>query len=334
MLHRRSDGQLNNDLMASLEPRLAKVWLGCVRKASRAVSAQALRAAMVANDVPKALALVNVGQGTFSAFSAELVAGYTRTIQEVADHTSLTLPVTDGLHDADTRVFVFEAVDAAMSRDLANVQAAVTRLVLEPGLTADEKTILLIGRTAAIQVNAANREGGTMGLTGQQIDWVMNARKELMQKPPGKGYFTRKLRDRSFDKLVAEAILTEAALPRAVIMRIITAYAEKLLREQARVRALQEAAKLVNSVRLRILIKSLANEGKDIRLATKEWVTRGDKKVRHTHKGLQGQRVNILDYFVSPSGAKLMAPHDKSAPISETAGCRCWFRARYKGRFI
>lgn len=55
----------------------------------------------------------------------------------------------------------------------------------------------------------------------------------------------------------------------------------------------------------------------------KEWLSTFDDRTRDTHKALDGQIVDIDEYFESPSGAKLMQPGDSSAPLSETAACRC-----------
>ena len=56
----------------------------------------------------------------------------------------------------------------------------------------------------------------------------------------------------------------------------------------------------------------------------KRWVTRGDDKVRHSHQALDGQVVPIGKKFTIPnSGVQIAYPGDMTAPISETANCRC-----------
>lgn len=55
----------------------------------------------------------------------------------------------------------------------------------------------------------------------------------------------------------------------------------------------------------------------------KTWHTQLDLRVRNTHRGMQGQKVLIDEKFHSPSGATLMYPGDPTAPLSETASCRC-----------
>lgn len=55
----------------------------------------------------------------------------------------------------------------------------------------------------------------------------------------------------------------------------------------------------------------------------KTWHTRADFRVRPTHQGMNGQQVLIDSKFVSPSGATLMYPGDPTAPLEESANCRC-----------
>jgi SPP1 gp7 family putative phage head morphogenesis protein len=61
----------------------------------------------------------------------------------------------------------------------------------------------------------------------------------------------------------------------------------------------------------------------------KQWIAIEDKRTRdsHSHKGVDGQRVPLYE----PFGNGLMFPGDPTAPIEETANCRCtlgYFAAR------
>lgn len=66
----------------------------------------------------------------------------------------------------------------------------------------------------------------------------------------------------------------------------------------------------------------------------KEWIATDDDRVRDTHEELDGQRVVGLNTpFVSPSGARMLFPHDASlgAPPGELINCRCSVLRRVKG---
>ena len=57
-------------------------------------------------------------------------------------------------------------------------------------------------------------------------------------------------------------------------------------------------------------------------LGYKQWVTRRDEKVRHTHAEANGQRV-AADQPFNVGGAPLMHPGDRQGPMGETINCRC-----------
>jgi len=54
----------------------------------------------------------------------------------------------------------------------------------------------------------------------------------------------------------------------------------------------------------------------------KVWLSSQDEKVRHTHVGADGQARPIMDYFLV-GGSLMMHPGAQTAPLAETANCRC-----------
>ena len=337
MLTRPTQVDLHLRLLATIERPIGRAFAACIRELAARVDKTALIDALAAFDSERAIEALNISRAAFGRLYAELLQAHSITIQAVVDYQQLTLPVQDGLQDDATRQYVQGLIDDTIN-GLVEQAKEVVRQTMQYGVSERmapaQMAALLIGLPiAAFRVNAdQGRKGGLLGLAVFQLEWIKGARRELKQIPPSLDYFKRKLRDKTLDKFVRQAIKDDIYLSSRRIAQIIGAYAAKILVEQERRLALREAMKTVNDTRLRLLLKGL--EGKDISLATKEWVTRGDNKVRHTHKAMNRQRVNIADKFQSPSGAMLNAPHDPDAPSSETAGCRCWFRARYKGRFI
>lgn len=62
-----------------------------------------------------------------------------------------------------------------------------------------------------------------------------------------------------------------------------------------------------------------------------EWVSRHDDRVRPSHRDLDGSRVPFGGRFVVGDGtAYLRYPGDPEGPPSETMGCRCHLRYRFR----
>jgi hypothetical protein len=67
---------------------------------------------------------------------------------------------------------------------------------------------------------------------------------------------------------------------------------------------------------------------------TRTWRTMKDAKVRPSHKAAEGQKRDLGEPF-DIGGHALMHPGDPSAPLTETAGCRCRVvhRSKASGKF-
>ena len=55
----------------------------------------------------------------------------------------------------------------------------------------------------------------------------------------------------------------------------------------------------------------------------KEWFTAMDEKVRTSHQAMHGQRINVGESWVLPSGVTLRHPSDYDGPPAEVINCRC-----------
>ena len=210
----------------------------------------------------------------------------------------------------------------------ASVKEAVAQTV-EDGLVAGRNP-RRVALDIAGKVNRATgrREGGIIGLTGQQARYVTNAREELENLDSA--YFRRKLRDGRFDRTIAKAIREGKPLTKADIDRITARYSDSLLKHRAEVIARTEALTALNAGRQEGIMQ-MADGGDIPRTAIKrEWLSTPDSRTRDSHSSMNRQVVGIDEPFVSPSGARMVFPGDKSldAPTSETIQCRCSFRTR------
>lgn len=168
------------------------------------------------------------------------------------------------------------------------------------------------------------REGGVLGLTGQQGQFVANARAEL--EALDRNYLTRAARDRRFDKAVRKAIQTGKPLSKADIDKIISRYADGLLIRRADVVARTEAHNALNAGRYEAIRQTAENAGMDMSQAVVKWQATKDGRTRDSHRALGGKTARYGEAFTSPmTGAKMRFPGDRSlgAPASEVVHCRC-----------
>lgn len=182
-----------------------------------------------------------------------------------------------------------------------------------------------IARQVVGTVNRATgrREGGIVGLTGQQSSYVTNARDELERLDPA--YFQRKARDRRHDRKIRKSIETGTPLPRADIDRIIRRYVAGLQIRRGDVIARTETHRALNAGRYEAMRQTAENAGVPGSAITAKWQSVGDGRTRDTHRALNGKKAPFEAAFTSFSGAMMRFPGDRSlgAPASETIHCRC-----------
>ena len=215
--------------------------------------------------------------------------------------------------------------------EIVDDQRQAIRQTVETGL-ADGRNprnvaLDLVGR---LNRQTGRREGGIVGLTTQQAGYVTNARRQLEELDST--YFQRTLRDKRHDRTVAKAIREGKQLSRADIDRITGRYADRLLAHRGEVMARTESIASLHAGQYEAA-QQLVETGK-VRAdqITKVWDSSGDLRTRPTHAAMDGQAVGLNQPFVSPSGARLMHPHDVSlgAPADEIINCRCFMAIRVR----
>lgn len=168
------------------------------------------------------------------------------------------------------------------------------------------------------------REGGIVGLTGQQSGYVANARTELESLDAA--YFKRAARDRRYDATVRRAIREGKPLSKAVVDKIIGRYADGLLIRRGDMIARTEAHNALNAGRYEAMRQTAEAAGLAETAITVKWQATRDGRTRDSHRALGGKTAPYGTPFVSPAtGARMMFPGDRrfGAPASELVHCRC-----------
>lgn len=203
------------------------------------------------------------------------------------------------------------------------------RVALEAGMSAGRNpnsvALDVIGRVNRV---TKRREGGLIGLTGPQSDFVASARAELLSGDATmlRNYLGRGRRDKRFDGAVMKALKDGKALDTETVNRIVGRYSDKLLQLRGEMLARTEALTSIHAGKYEGFRQGLDKTNYPPEAVSRVWRSAGDAKVRHTHAALNGSEVVGLDTpFVSPSGAMLRYPGDTGlgAGADEVVGCRC-----------
>lgn len=200
------------------------------------------------------------------------------------------------------------------------------------GVTDDVKAMLRTALTDSLSRGqgakaAARGIRDMIGLTDSQAGWAINLRRKLVNDPKAllsefaaDGY---KLRDKRLDGIVSRAVKAQKPIAAADIEKIVTAYQNRAIRWRSLNIARTETLGAVQTGNFEAYQQAVESGKIAAQNVRKIWNTKIDGRERHTHHELNGESVGLNEHFVSVSGARLLHPHDPSAPISERAGCRC-----------
>lgn len=209
----------------------------------------------------------------------------------------------------DKREIIRQALEAAAERGTSPRNAALD----------------LVGRVSKA---TGRREGGLIGLTEQQAGWADKALQELLDGDAN--YFTRKARDRRFDRTVAKAILEGRGVPVEQARRIVSRYRDGLLRYRGETIARTELLGSLHHSQAEALAQMVRRENLRPDAVTEEWDAANDSATRQSHRAMDGQKRQAGQPFVTGAGYLMRYPGDSSlgAPVKEIANCRCHVRIR------
>lgn len=217
---------------------------------------------------------------------------------------------------------------ASMVTRIADDQREAIRAAFTGGLMLGDNprqtTINVIGR---ISRATGKREGGVIGLTSPQEQFVSNARAELSSGDEARmaDYLERGRRDKRFDAVVRQAIKDGKKLDAETVSRIVGRYADRLLQLRGDSIGLNETmTALARSRKDAIAIQIISGklDAQDVR---KVWKHTPQEHPRLSHVAMNGKSVRWDEMFVLPDGTQIDYPHAPDAPAKDTIFCKCHF---------
>lgn len=294
-------------LVTRAENRLTRSWRAFVRDVLDANSLQDIEAAVAAGDLSRLLDGVDVAAESIAAdINGAFVASGQRTARwldgEVsgAVRHSLTNDQTIDWMADQTETFV-----RAMASEQLDTAEAVMRIGRRRGWS---------DRRIAEEIR------GSIGLGPSHVETIDRYRTALESGDVANA-LGRELADGRYDAALRRVRRGELTLGEERIDAMVDAYRRNWVRSRGKTIATREALGAVHAGvddALRQAVKAGL-----IPYASQTWITRGDHKVRHSHRTMNGQQQNYGEPFVSGYGNALRYPGDEEAPASETVNCRC-----------
>lgn len=289
--------------------------------------------ALEQRNVERALDLLQLDRATYDPLIEEIVQSYRQGGLTAAQQIG-QIPMQDATIAArfDARSEAAQAWAANLSSrmvvEVGEKQKETLRGVIAKGL-ADGRNPRSVALDIVGRVNDRGvREGGFIGLTKNQSQWMVNAREELETLSPA--YFERKLRDKRFDRTIRKAIESGKPLTTTQIDNAITRMQARAEKYRAEVIARTEAINALREGQQQCIRDAFEQSDIEQKEVAREWDASGDSRTRPAHAHADGQTVQGMDQAFIVGGYRLMYPGDSSmgAPEIETIQCRCSVRTR------
>ncbi|WP_379069549.1 head morphogenesis protein [Mesorhizobium sp. UC22_110] len=224
---------------------------------------------------------------------------------------------------------------AMLVTNIVEDQKVAIRSALEQGLSrGDNPTKTALQVAGRVNRVTGKREGGIVGLTAQQSQHVASARLELaLADPDGiRNYLQRGRRDKRFDRSVLKAFKDGKPIPAETVDRIVTRYADGLLKLRADTIALNETFEAL-AVAKEIAFRQQIDKGRvQAQAVTKTWRRSPSEHPRLQHTAMHGQAVQFDQPFIAPDGTPIPYPYAPGVPARHKLGCKCF--AGYKIDFV
>lgn len=330
-----------DELLDQYEPRLAATFREGVEAIKSSIILARVIERLERGDISGAVQAMQIEPEAFSALEVALAetfnAGGINAVDEfpaIKDPQGNRVIWRFGVRNPAAEA-ILRDLSSRLVTHITEDQKQGIRYALEQGLARGgnpRSTALdVIGRQSKI---TGRREGGIIGLTSHQVEFIERARINLASGDPDlmKQYFALKTRDKRFDRSVSAAMRDGQPIKGEALTKIIGRLSDKNLLLRGEMLARTETMMALGSARdeaMRQQIEAGRVAAQDVQ---KIWRSAGDNRVRHTHRVLNGKPVGVDDIFITSSGATLRYPGDPKAPISEISGCRC--RVQYKVDFF
>lgn len=334
MAHKPSQAQLFEELLARYETHIAEAFRAAVADLRNAADLQRIVSALTAGNINGAIEAMHLSPAAYNDLVETIReaymaggAGAVSTMPVIRSADGATAVVRFDGRNPRAEAWLRDHSSTLVTRIVGDQREAVREALagaMARGANPKTAALDIVGRIDRI---SGQREGGILGLTGQQAGYVDTARQELASGDPAalRHYLTRTRRDKRFDRTVQKAIAAEAPVPAETINRAVVQYKNRLLVLRGETIGLTEALTSLQSAKQEAYLQAVEQGGLSPSAVRRTWRDAGDGRVRHTHRLLDGDTVGLYEPFRSPSGALLMYPGDVSlgAPAAEVVRCRC-----------
>lgn len=331
-----TQAQIFEQLLERYAPGLAREFRNAIADVAKTASIGRMTEALKVANIEAAVAAVGLDPLDFGGFEELFRQAF---IDAGSREAALMPKLTDnfgnpvrfrfsGRHEV-AEVWLRDHAATLLTEVVDDTKEAMRRVMvrgLEEGKNPTSIVPEVVGR---INRATGRREGGVIGLTTVQEQYVARAQEQLSSGDPAAlgDYLSRTLRDKRYDRTIAKALKAGEPVPTETMRSALASYRNRLLAYRAKTIGRTETMTALNKGAHSAWEQGIADGTYQADRITKAWKDAHDIRVRHDHAVLGSRRpIPFMEAFVSPNGDRMMFPMDRSlgARAESIISCRCW----------
>jgi len=334
-----------DELLDTYPPRIAAAFREAIENVKSNVVLKTVIERLERGDINGAVDAIQMEPEVFTALELALRdafnaggIGMVQSLPSLVGPDGMRVLFQFGVRNIEAERLIREQSSVLVS-NITEDQRLALRSALEAGLSRGQNpratALDVVGRVSRV---TGKREGGVIGLTSRQVEFITRARENLLSGDPSlmKSYLDLKTRDKRFDRSVTKAIREGRAVDADLVQRMVDRLSANNLRLRGETIGLEETRTALFSVRDNAIRQQIDAGKITAQDVTKHWLHSGSEHPRMQHIALAAQSkeqgVPIDMPFVAADGTLLMYPHAPGIPAKHKIGCKC--RMRYEIDYI
>ena len=319
-----------DDIAVARESAVLDAFFSVIRSIKDSTSISAIEQALADGDVSRAISILQIDQATYEPLENEILQSFREGgITGARQLGQIPMVSGDIVARFNVRSLKAEAWASALSSRLVveivekqreSLREVVNQSLID-GRNPRETALDIVGR---VKKSTGRREGGFIGLTRNQTQWIYSARSEL--ELLDRNYFTRELRNKDLDSAIEAYFNDKKAVPKLLLKSAITDMQSNAELYRGQVIARTESINALRAGQVESFRQAFNSSDILDKEVSREWQDTGnDGRTRATHSAADKQTVAGMNAPFTVGGYELMYPGDSSlgAAASETIQCRC-----------
>lgn len=313
-------------LLLRLEAPVRRAFERVIEQAQKRVNYAAAVRAVRAGDIDALMQAAGIREGMWGVVTEQIrtafmEAGIFTLNKDLPKRLFLDFNINNPRAESWLRMKSSQLITGNLMPEQRGAIQEILRAGMARGDNPQTTALDIVGRATG---RGQTREGGVLGLTRKQAQYVSNAYDDLIDLNPR--YFERRLRDKRFDSIIRESFRNGKPLPKGTRDKIISRYEAKMLKHRGDNIARTETLGAMNEAADEAL-RQIIDEGLAPSSAAKRIWRHGrrSKQERPGHVLMSEERQTrmVNEPFVNPLTGAVLA-HPGAGPASEVINCTCY----------